>query len=57
MVFVNPQNNCTLLGRVDSPSRLVQSAENRTINLTDWTYKVYHDVVMFDFKQIGCIAI
>ena len=29
---------CTLLDRLDSPSRLVQSAKNRTINLTDWTH-------------------
>ena len=38
MVLVNPQFYCTLLDRLDSPSRLVQSVKNCTMILTDRTH-------------------
>ena len=54
MVFVNPQIYCTLLCRLGSPSRLVQSAKNRTINLTDWTHTMtfFHITTLQVYNKI-----
>ena len=35
-----------------SPSRLVQSAKNRTINLTDWTHTMNYFYIMQTFETL-----